>query len=176
MVAKIVRKILKRSKSGIKLYFDNSLFEASNNYDCSFPFNCKLKFSPILEETLSRATNFHSGASAIDGSRVSKAKMSKMLEDRGDRSGKQDRPFKDIVETASGELRRTRRRRNGAILSSSILESLWATSTFWNGGLIHRWHIYSRTDTSKLNGVALRVEVFFFPKLLLMRELMTRSF
>lgn len=116
MVAKIVRKILKRSKSGIKLYFDNSLFEASNNYDCSFPFNCKLKFSPILEETLSRATNFHSGASAIDGSRVSKAKMSKMLEDRGDRSGKQDRPFKDIVETASGELRRTRRRRDGAIL------------------------------------------------------------
>lgn len=105
MVAKIVRKILKRSKSGIKLYFDNSLFEASNNYDCSFPFNCKLKFSPILEETLSRATNFHSGASAIDGSRVSKAKMSKMLEDRGDRSGKQDRPFKDIVETAFGELR-----------------------------------------------------------------------
>lgn len=171
MVAKIVRKILKRSKSGIKLYFDNSLFEASNNYDCSFPFNCKLKFSPILEETLSRATNFHSGASAIDGSRVSKAKMSKMLEDRGDRSGKQDRPFKDIVETASGELRRTRRRRD-----SSILESLWATSTFWNGGLIHRWHIYSRTDTSKLNGVAQRVEVFFFPKLLLMRELITRSF
>lgn len=59
--------------------------------------------SPILEEILSRATNFHSQANAIDGSRVSKAKMSKMLEIEGQIPRKQDRPFKDIVETVSGD-------------------------------------------------------------------------
>lgn len=69
-------KILKRLKSGINLYFDNLLLEASNNYDyyCSFFSNCKLKFSleAILEEILLRATNFHSPTSAIDGSREGK--------------------------------------------------------------------------------------------------------
>lgn len=141
-------KILKRLKSGMNLYFDNLSLEASNNYDyyCSFFSNCKLKFSleAILEEILLRATNFHSPTSAIDGSREGKD---------GDRGTD---PVNRIVHLKISWKQRLENEtgKEGVELFSVFLdprESLWATSSFWNGGLIHRWHIYSRTNTSKFS-------------------------
>lgn len=140
----------------------------------------KLKLSP--EEILSRATNFRSQSIAAAFRRQ---RWCRSCWRSRDRSGKQDRPLKMSFETASGE--RDEGGGWGVGLYSpslSILESLWpASTTFWNGGLIHRPRhiIYSRTDTSKFS--LLEIEwfrskgwVFFFSWLLLMRELMTRSF
>lgn len=97
---------------------------------------------------LLRATNFHSPTSAIDGSREGKD-----VENVGDRGTD---PVNRIVHLKMSWKQRLENEtgKEGVELFSVFVDPrvfLWATSSFWNGGLIHRWHIYSRTDTSKFS-------------------------
>lgn len=129
--------------------------------------------SPILKEILLRATNFHSPTSAIDGSREGKD---------GDRGTD---PVNRIVHLKISWKQRLENEtgKEGVELFSVFVDPRVFVGDFQ---LLKRWthsslaYLFENRHLEIFVGrnrmVSLRGFAFFFPWLLLMRELMTRSF